>query len=54
MVVNLVITTNHILGPGYQAMLKVAKSVLENDRCFEPEPYCMVLRVILELKVDTI
>ena len=54
MIVNLVITTNHILGAAYPAMLKVAKSVLEKDRSIEQEPYCTVLKLILELKEDTI
>ena len=35
--VNIVITANHMLRAAYPAMLKVAKSVLENGRTFEAE-----------------
>lgn len=46
--VNIVITANHMLRAAYPAMLKVAKSVLENGRTFEAEPKCMSVKEILE------
>jgi len=46
--VNIVITANHMLRAAYPAMLKVAKSVLENGRTFEAEQNCMSIKEILE------
>jgi phosphoenolpyruvate mutase len=46
--VNVVITANHMLRAAYPAMLKVAKSVLENGRSLEAEPDCMSIKEILE------
>lgn len=46
--VNVVITANHMLRSAYPAMLKVAKSVLENGRSLEAEPDCMSIKEILE------
>ena len=46
--VNVVITANHMLRAAYPAMLKVAKSVLENGRSFEAESDCMPIKEILE------
>jgi len=46
--VNVVVTANHMLRAAYPAMLKVAKSVLENGRSFEAEPDCMPIKEILE------
>ena len=46
--VNVVITANHMLRSAYPAMLKVAKSVLENGRTLEAEPDCMSIKEILE------
>ena len=46
--VNVVITANHMLRAAYPAMLKVAKSVLENGRSLEAEPDCMSIKDILE------
>lgn len=46
--VNIVITANHMLRAAYPAMLKVAKSVLENGRTLEVEPDCMSVKEILE------
>ena len=46
--VNIVIYANHMLRSGYPAMLKVAKSVLENGRTFEAEQKCMSIKEILE------
>lgn len=46
--VNIVITANHMLRSAYPAMLKVAKSILENGRSHEAEPDCMSIKEILE------
>ena len=46
--VNIVITANHMLRSAYPAMLKVAKSVLQNGRSLEAEPDCMSIKEILE------
>jgi len=46
--VNVVVTANHMLRAAYPAMLKVAKSVLENGRSLESEPDCMSIKEILE------
>jgi phosphoenolpyruvate phosphomutase len=45
---NVVITANHMLRAAYPAMLKVAKSILENGRSLEAEPDCMSINEILE------
>jgi phosphoenolpyruvate phosphomutase len=47
--VNVVITANHMLRSAYPAMLKVAKSILENGRTLEAEPDCMSIKEILEI-----
>ena len=44
----IVIYANHMLRAAYPAMLKVAKSVLENGRSLEAEPDCMSIKEILE------
>ena len=44
----IVIYANHMLRAAYPAMLKVAKSVLENGRSLESEPDCMSIKEILE------
>ena len=46
--VNVVVTANHMLRAAYPAMLKVAKSILENGRTLEAEPHCMSIKDILE------
>lgn len=46
--VNVVVTANHMLRSAYPAMLKVARSVLENGRSLEAEPNCMSIKEILE------
>jgi phosphoenolpyruvate phosphomutase / 2-hydroxyethylphosphonate cytidylyltransferase len=46
--VNVVVTANHMLRAAYPAMLKVARSVLENGRTLEAEPDCMSIKEILE------
>ena len=45
---NIVIYANQMLRAAYPAMLKVAKSVLENGRTFEAEQQCMSIKEILE------
>jgi phosphoenolpyruvate phosphomutase len=45
---NVVITANHMLRSAYPAMLKVAKSILENGRSLEAESDCMSIKEILE------
>ena len=47
--VNVVISSNHMLRSSYPAMLKVAKSILENGRSLEAETYCMSVKKILEI-----
>jgi len=45
--VNVVITANHMLRSAYPAMLKVARSILENGRSLEAESDCMSIKEIL-------
>ena len=47
--VNVVISANHMLRSAYPAMLKVAKSILENGRSLESETDCMSIKEILEI-----
>ena len=47
--VNVVINDNHMLRSSYPAMLKVAKSILENGRSLEAEVYCTSIKEILEI-----
>lgn len=47
--VNIVIYANHLLRAAFPAMQNVAKSVLENERCFEASEYCMSIKDILSL-----
>ncbi|MDA8890534.1 phosphoenolpyruvate mutase, partial [Gammaproteobacteria bacterium] len=49
MKVNVVISANHMLRAAYPAMLKVAKSILENGRSYEAESDCMSVKEILEI-----
>lgn len=46
--VNVVISANHMLRAAYPAMLRVAKSILENGRSLEAEPDCMSIQDVLE------
>ena len=46
--VNVVISANHMLRAAYPAMLKVAKSILNNGRSLEAEPDCLSIKEILE------
>ena len=47
--VNVVIYANHMLRAAYPAMVKVAESILENERSLEANPLCMPIKEILEL-----
>ena len=46
--VNVIITANHMLRASYPAMLKVAKSILDNGRSLEAEDDCISINEILE------
>ena len=47
--VNIVIYANHMLRAAYPAMLEVATTILENERCFDVRPKCMSIKEILEM-----
>ena len=47
--VNIVIYANHMLRAAYPAMLDVATTILENERCFDARPKCMSIKQILEM-----
>ena len=47
--VNVVIYANHMLRAAYPAMLEVAKTILENERCFDVRPNCLSIKEILEI-----
>jgi len=47
--VKIVIYANHMLRAAYPAMLDVAKTILENERCFEVRPKCLSIKEILEM-----
>ena len=47
--VNIVIYANHMLRAAYPAMLDVATTILENERCFEVRPKCLSIKQILEM-----
>jgi phosphoenolpyruvate phosphomutase len=46
---SIVIYANHLLRASYPAMMNVAKSILENERCLEADSLCMPIKQILEL-----
>lgn len=46
---NIIIYANHLLRAAYPAMMKVAKTILENERAEEVRTYCMPIKEILEL-----
>ena len=46
---NIIIYANHMLRSAYPAMLKVAKSILDNGRSFDSEQECISINEILEL-----
>lgn len=47
--VNIVIYANHMLRAAYPAMLDVAKTILENERCFDVRSKCLSIKQILEM-----
>ena len=47
--VNVVIYANHMLRAAYPAMLDVATTILENERCFDVRPKCLSIKQILEI-----
>ena len=47
--VNIVIYANHMLRSAYPAMVKCAKSILENERSYEANDLCMPVKEILTL-----
>lgn len=47
--VNIVIYANHMLRSAYPAMVKCAKSILENERSYESNELCMPVKEILTL-----
>lgn len=51
--VNIVIYANHMLRAAYPAMMKVARSILENHRAQEARDLCMPIKEILELIPET-
>lgn len=46
---NIIIYANHMLRASYPAMVKVATTILENERSKEADSLCMPIRQILEL-----
>ena len=46
---NVIIYANHMLRASYPAMVKVAKTILENERSLEADDLCMPIKEILEL-----
>lgn len=46
---NIIIYANHMLRAAYPAMVKVAKSILENERSLEANNLCIPIKDILEL-----
>ena len=46
---NIIIYANHMLRASYPAMVKVAKTILENERSLEADSLCMPIKEILEL-----
>lgn len=46
---NIIIHANHLLRSAYPAMMKTAKTVLENGRSKEADEYCMSIKEILTL-----
>lgn len=47
--VNIVIYANHLLRSAYPAMLRTAKSILENSRCYEASEFCTPIKEIITL-----
>lgn len=47
--VRIVIYANHMLRSAYPGMINAAKSILENGRALEAEPFCMPIKEIINL-----
>jgi phosphoenolpyruvate phosphomutase / 2-hydroxyethylphosphonate cytidylyltransferase len=47
--VNIIIYANHLLRSAYPAMIKTAKLILENERSYESEEYCLPIKEIINL-----
>jgi len=47
--INMIIYANHLLRGAYPSMVKVAESILKNERAKEAEDMCMPIKDILEL-----
>ena len=47
--VNVVIYANHFLRSAYQSMVKVAESILKNQRCHEANEHCLPIKDVLTL-----
>ncbi len=47
--VNIVIYANHMLRAAYPAMVDVAKTILQNERCFDVRSKCLSIKEILEM-----
>jgi phosphoenolpyruvate phosphomutase len=46
---NIIIYANHLLRASYPAMLRAARSILENERSLEADGLCMPIKEILNL-----
>lgn len=46
---NIIIYANHLLRASYPAMMKCAKSILENERSLEADELCMPIKSVIEL-----
>jgi len=46
---SIIIYANHLLRSAYPAMKKVAKTILENERAYEAEEFCMDIKNLLNL-----
>lgn len=47
--VNVVIYANHLLRSAYPSMVRVAESILKNQRCYEANEHCLDIKDILNL-----
>lgn len=47
--VNMVIYANHLLRSAYPAMVKLAKTILKNNRSFEASKYCLPIKDIITM-----
>lgn len=50
--VNIVIYANHLIRSAYPAMMQTAKTILENNRCYEADEACLPIKEILTLIPD--